>query len=204
MLPERAEAEKELYTAEKMNPGLWIKHSLNTGIAAQNIASKIKGMDENKAYVLGILHDIGRRVGIVSITKHIYEGYMYAIKKGWNEVAKICMTHSYPLMQKELDFIPDSEEDRAIKEFIDHCECDDYDLLIQLCDSLAVDYGFCILEKRFVDVTRRYGIWKHTIERWNATFAIKDYFEHKMNGSVYDVLPDIGVTTLLCPQPWKP
>ncbi len=46
------------------------------------------------------------------------------------------------------EFEPKSEEDRAIKEYILNCESDDYDLLIQLCDSVATDYGFCILEKR--------------------------------------------------------
>ena len=30
-------------------------------------------------------------------------------------------------------------------------EADDYDKLIQMCDALATDYGFVILEKRFVD-----------------------------------------------------
>ena len=204
MLPNKTQAEEELYLAETMNPGPWIKHSFNTGLAAHNIAKEIEGMDEDKAYVLGILHDIGRRVGIVSISKHVYEGYLYAKSKDWSEVAQICMTHSYPLMSKELEQKPDSEEDKAIKQYIDHCECDDYDLLIQLCDSLATDYGFCILEKRFVDVTRRYGIWKYTIERWNKTFEIKEYFESKMKGSIYDVLPDIGKTTLLNPQPWCP
>ena len=204
MLPNKIQAEEELHLAEKMNPGPWIKHSLNTGLAAHNIAKEIEGMDEEKAYVLGILHDIGRRVGIVSISKHVYEGYLYAMSKDWLEVAQICMTHSYPLMSKELEQNPDSEEDKAIKQYIDHCECDDYDLLIQLCDSLATDYGFCILEKRFVDVTRRYGIWKYTIERWNKTFEIKEYFESKMKGSIYDVLPEIGKTTLLNPQPWNP
>lgn len=32
----------------------------------------------------------------------------------------------------------------------------------------------------------------------------KAYFEEKMGCSIYDVLPDIGKTTLLCPLPWKP
>jgi hypothetical protein len=36
--------------------------------------------------------------------------------------------------------------------------------LIQICDSLATDYGFVILEKRFVDVTRRYGIMENYIK----------------------------------------
>ena len=29
-------------------------------------------------------------------------------------------------------------------------EADEYDRLIQMCDALAIDYGFVILEKRFV------------------------------------------------------
>jgi len=85
-----------------------------------------------------------------------------------------------------------------------NCEPDDYDKLIQLCDSLAVDYGFVILEKRFVDVTRRYGIMEGYIKGWEVAFEIKEYFEEKMGCSIYDVLPDIGKTTLLTPKPWKP
>lgn len=204
MLPSVERALEELRIAEQLNPGPWTKHSINTGIAARNIASKVMGMDSDRAYVFGLLHDIGRRVGIVNIPKHVYEGYIYCKENGWDEVAKICMTHSYPLMSKEFDNESKSEEEKAIKEYISNCTCDDYDLLIQLCDSLACDYGFCILEKRFVDVARRYGIWKNSVERWNVTFAIKEHFEEKMGCSIYDVLPDIGKTTLLCPPPWKP
>lgn len=204
MLPSKEIAEYELSIAENINPGPWIKHSINTGIAARNIAYKINGLDSEKAYILGILHDIGRRAGVVSIPVHVYEGYKYAMSKAWNEAAKICMTHSYPLMQKEFDFEPNNEIDIDIKEYIMGCQCDDYDLLIQLCDSLATDYGFCILEKRFVDVARRYGIWENTIDRWNTTFQIKEHFEKKMGCSIYEVLPKIGQTTLLSPPPWKP
>lgn len=46
---------------------------MNVGIAARNIASKISGMDADKAYIVGMLHDIGRRVGIVNIPKHVYD-----------------------------------------------------------------------------------------------------------------------------------
>lgn len=204
MLPSIDRAEEELKIAEKLNPGPWVKHSINTGIAARNIAEKIPGMDAQKAYIFGLLHDIGRRAGIVSTPMHIYEGYIYAMQNGWEEVAKICMTHSYPLMEKEFQYEPQTKEEQEIKDYILNCTCDDYDLLIQLCDSVAVDYGFCILEKRFVDVARRYGIWENAVERWNAKFAIKEYFESKMGCSIYDVLPDIGKTTLLCPPPWTP
>lgn len=155
MLPSITEAEKELQIAGKLNPGPWMKHSLNVGIAARNIAEKVPGMDKNKAYIVGILHDIGRRVGIVNIPKHVYEGYSFCMEKGWDEAAKICMTHSYVLMREEFDYEPETKEETEIKQFIMNCRTDDYDLLIQLCDSLATDYGFVIIEKRFVDVTRR-------------------------------------------------
>lgn len=204
MLPTIEEAEKELQIAGELNPGPWVKHSVNVGIAARNIASKIPGMDADKAYIVGILHDIGRRVGIVNIPKHVYEGYKFCMEKGWDEVSKVCMTHSYVQMQEEFQYEPTTKEEIAIKEFIMSCEADDYDRLIQLCDSLATDYGFVIIEKRFVDVTRRYGIMEGYVKGWNKTFEIKENFERIMGCSVYDVLPDIGRTTLLSPPPWKP
>ena len=69
MLPTIDEAKKELEIAEQLNPGPWTAHSLNVAIAARNIARKVPGMDENKAYILGMLHDIGRRVGVVTIPR---------------------------------------------------------------------------------------------------------------------------------------
>lgn len=207
MLPTIEEALKELEIAEQRNPGPWVKHSINTGIAARNIAEKIPGMDSEKAHVVGTLHDIGRRVkfGFVDIPTHVYEGYKYCMEKGWDEAARICMTHSYLLMKDEFDYEPENDYEKEIKKYIlEVGEADDYDKLIQLCDSLAVDYGFVILEKRFVDVTRRYGIMEGYIKGWEVAFGIKEYFEEKMGCSIYDVLPDIGKTTLLTPKPWKP
>ena len=204
MIPTRDEAILELKTAEKMNSGPWVKHSLNVGIAARNIAERIPGMDAEKAYITGLLHDIGRRVGIVDIPTHVYEGFRYCMEKGWDEAARICMTHSYLRMRDEFRCDPATEAEKAIKDYIMNCEADDYDRLIQLCDSLAVDYGFVILEKRFVDVTRRYGIMEGYIKGWEIAFQIKEDFESRMGCSVYDVLPDIGKTTLLTPKPWKP
>lgn len=204
MLPTKEQALEELRIAGEMNPGPWVKHSENVGIAARNIAEKIPGMDPDKAYIVGLLHDIGRREGIVDIPTHVYEGYKYCMSRGWDEAARVCMTHSYRLMKEEFDYEPTSDMEKEIKKFICSTEADDYDKLIQLCDSLAVDYGFVILEKRFVDVTRRYGIMEGYIKGWDVSFAIKEAFEEKMGCSIYDVLPDIGRTTLLTPQPWQP
>ena len=204
MLPTAEEEMRELEIAGELNPGPWTKHSMNVGVAARNIAEKIDGMDPQKAYLVGLLHDIGRRVGFVDIPTHVYEGYKYCMEKGWDEAARICMTHSYLLMKEEFDYEPSTEQEKKIKEYICATEADDYDKLIQLCDALAVDYGFVILEKRFVDVTRRYGIMESYIKGWEVAFAIKEEFEAKMGCSIYDVLPDIGRTTLLTPMPWQP
>ena len=204
MLPTVNEALYELKLAGELNPGPWVMHSMNVGIAARNIAEKVSRLNPEKAYIVGLLHDIGRRVGIVDIPTHVYEGYRYCLGKGWDEAARICMTHSYLRMQDEFSHEPDSEQEKAIKAYIMNCQADDYDQLIQLCDSLAVDYGFVILEKRFVDVTRRYGIMEGYIKGWEIAFSIKEYFEKEMGCSVYDVLPDVGKTSLLTPKPWKP
>ena len=126
------------------------------------------------------------------------------MEKGWYEAARICMTHSFLRMQEEFSYEPESEQEKAIKAYIMSCQADDYDRLIQLCDSLATGYGFVILEKRFVDVTRRYGIMEGYIKGWEVAFSIKEYFEKDMGCSIYDVLPDVGKTSLLTPKPWKP
>ena len=205
MFPTIDEAIKELHIAGEMNPGPWVKHSENVGLAAKNIAHLVPELDENKAYIVGLLHDIGRRVGVVNIPKHVYEGYKYCQEKGWDEVARVCMTHSYVFMKDEFLYEPESFEEKEIKKYIMNAgEADLYDKLIQMCDALATDYGFVILEKRFVDVTRRYGIMEDYIKGWDITFGIKEMFESKMGCSVYDVLPDIGKTTLLSPKPWTP
>ena len=43
------EAKNELKIAGQLNPGPWIEHSVNVGIAARNIAQKVSGMDGDKA-----------------------------------------------------------------------------------------------------------------------------------------------------------
>lgn len=202
MIPDIQTAEAALELAGRLNPGPWEAHSRNVGVAARNIAAKVPGMDPERAYIFGLLHDIGRRVGVVDIPTHVIEGYRFCMAQGWDEAARICMTHSWPLGAAELSGEPATQAE--IRAYLSALTYDDDDRLIMLCDSLAADYGFCILERRFVDVARRYGVWPNTVARWNETFRVKEDFERRMGCSVYDVLPDIGRTTLLSPPPWKP
>ena len=73
-LPSREVAEELLKEAETHNIGLWGNHSRNVAICAQKIADACC-MDSEKAYVLGLLHDIGRKFG----TRHL--GHVYDVYK---------------------------------------------------------------------------------------------------------------------------
>lgn len=61
MLPTREKAEELLHEAEKSNPGPWGNHSRVAAHCAEKIALKCDDLDSNKACILGLLHDIGRK-----------------------------------------------------------------------------------------------------------------------------------------------
>ena len=192
MFPNIENAIMELELAGQLNPGPWTSHSYNVAQAAKIIAENCN-MDSEKAFVCGLLHDIGRRTGIAAV-RHIIDGYDYAVSKGWNEVARVCLTHSFPVKDIEADIGKkdiSQEQYTFIKEYLDRLEYDDYDKLIILCDALADANGFCILEKRFIDTTRRYGIYPFSIDRWNKTYEYKEYFEKIIGKSLYSLVPDI-------------
>lgn len=95
-VPILEEAKIILEDSSKLNPGPWIEHSLNVGMAAELIAGYDIELDKNTALVLGMLHDIGRRYGVTSM-RHSIDGYKFAIERGYNLLARICITHSFPL-----------------------------------------------------------------------------------------------------------
>lgn len=204
--PSIAAAETELQLAGTLNPGPWVKHSMNTGLAARYIAERCDSLDPEKAYVLGLLHDIGRRAGIFA-QRHIIEGYKYCTDRGWDEAAKICMTHSFMIQDINAiigDWDVTQEDFEFMKHYIETVEYDDYDRLFQLCDGLALADGFCLLEKRLIDIHRRYGVNEYVVPRWNSLFDSKDYFERKIGCSIYEILPGVRETTFQDFPLWKP
>ena len=193
MFPDRKTALQELAKAEELNPGPWGEHSRNVAHAAELIAGRCDKMDSDKAFVCGLLHDIGRRTGVAAF-RHIIDGYDYAAARGWDEVARICLTHSFPVKDIEADIGKkdiSAAQYAFIRDFLNGLDYDDYDKLIILCDALADASGFCILEKRFIDTTRRYGIYPFSIDRWNKTYQYKEYFEALIGNSIYTLLPHI-------------
>ena len=59
------EADKELKLAVQLNPGPWEQHSISVAKNARLIAEKTGIMDCDKAYVMGLMHDIGRRAAVL-------------------------------------------------------------------------------------------------------------------------------------------
>lgn len=187
MLPTREEAEQLLIEAEKCNPGPWKEHSEFTALCAEKIAQAC-GMDEEKAYVCGLLHDIGRKFGVKQMA-HIYDGWKYMLQLGYDEVARICLSHSFSI-QKLQDYIGNhdvTEEEKAeLEKALDEMIYDDYDLLIQLCDSMAGADGIMKMEDRMNDVKRRYGSYPQ--EKRDRNMEIKSMFEQKAGKDIYEIV----------------
>lgn len=71
-------AEELLMEAKRMNDGPWLEHSKNVADLARRIAKKAD-MNSQKAYIMGLMHDIGRRNGAMQ-TRHALEGYKYLME----------------------------------------------------------------------------------------------------------------------------
>lgn len=190
-LPSRERAEAELALAGTLNPGPWTEHSRFCALACRNIAEKIPTLDAGNAYIFGLLHDIGRRVGICQ-EKHLIEGFRYCTRFGWTKLAQICISHAF--MIPDINFgvgkldVP-AEDVAFMADFLARAEYDDYDRLVQLCDGLALPSGFCFLETRLIDVALRYGVPAAMLPRWKKLFEIKADFEAAAGCSIYDLLP---------------
>ena len=188
MLPTREEAEKLLIEAEGCNPGPWGNHSRVVAHCAEKIAQECGDMDSDKAYILGLLHDIGRKFGVRHLG-HVSDGYSYMMSLGYDEAAKICLTHSFNNQTTDEyigKFDTSEEELNMIQDALKTVVIDEYDRLIQLCDSLAGAEGVLDIEERMEDVKRRYGSYPQN--KWDSNLKLKEHFEEKMGRDIYVVV----------------
>lgn len=191
-VPARAQAEAMLAEAGLRNPGPWVGHSRHAAEAAGRLAARLPGLEGETAYVLGLLHDIGRREG-PSDMRHALDGYRYLSGHGFELAARICLTHSHPIQHIDAaagkwDVSP--READFVRNYLEQARYSDYDRLIQLCDALALPDGLCLVEKRLVDVTLRHGFNEFTLLRWQAFLQIQRDFESALGQSIYALLPE--------------
>ena len=201
-LPERALAQQMLEQAARLQPGGWVAHSQHAAQAAEAIAVQVASqhpgrLDPESAYVMTLLHDIGRARGSKDM-RHVIDGYRFLLAQGCPDAARICLTHSFPLqniaaMGGTWDGTP--EDLRFLDDYLQQVQYNDYDRLAQLCDALALPQGCVLIEKRMVEVALRRGINDDTLAKWRAFLDVQRYFEALMGCSVYQVLPGVVNTT---------
>ncbi len=196
-IPSIEQAEAFIKEAQVLHSGLWVQHSLFVGKAAESIAQHHPKLDSQTAFILGYLHDIGRRAGVADM-RHTLDGYYFLMDKGFDYAARICITHVFPLKhinsvagkwdctKQELDFLSD---------YLSKIEFDEYDRLIQLCDAIALPLGYCLVEKRLIDVALRHGVNEFSVARWKAFLEIQKEFESVIGQSIYKVLDGVVENT---------
>ena len=193
--PSRHEAEIILQKGYDENPGPWVGHCKITARAAETIAGKC-GMDVERAYVSGLLHDVGYSEfrDYKGRSCHVVLGHDKMLLSGYGAIARICLSHSFPLKNigayggKDTNW-NESEKENIIR-FLSETDFDDYDKLIQLCDSLASGESVCLMDKRMMGVVRRHGFSEFTVKKWEATFSLKDYFDNLCGENLYNFFTD--------------
>lgn len=192
--PSRRMAELLLEEGVAKNPGPWREHSFAVARAAEKIALAVnekygeKKLDPDLAYIYGLLHDIGRQEGVTYIA-HVYDGYHFLMELGYENAARICLTHSFNLQTTEdyigkIDVSPSKMEE--IKTLLASVKYDDYDRMIQLLDSTCGADGTKNMEQRMNDVKARYGYYPQ--DKWNKNFELKEYFEKLAGRDFYDII----------------
>lgn len=191
-LPSRKAAEALLTWGNERNPGPWTAHSRVVARVAETIAAHCS-LNRDAAYVLGLLHDIGRFEGVRDM-HHIIAGHNLMLEKGYPKAARICLTHSFPYQDmgaysgKSSDCTP--EEQELVRSTLRSVQYDSYDSLIQLGDALSLPQGVCLLEVRLMDVERRHGFSDFTLRKWDAIFALKKRFDGLCQSNIYDLFYD--------------
>jgi hypothetical protein len=207
-IPSLPIAEAYLSAAGQLNPGPWVAHSRLVAEGAQRLALAILAhtpqfeVDPQRLFILGLLHDIGRREGVYGM-RHVMDGYRFMQSEGYPAAGRVSLTHSYPdkdLIQGASGWDGTPEELDFVRQYIGGIEYTIYDRLVQLCDAICMPHGFVLMEKRMIDVALRYGLGSASpinrlARRWKAFFGIKTELEALIGGSIYAHLPGVVENT---------
>ena len=146
-------------------------HTRNVARFAKIIAERIQCLNPEKAYILGLLHDYGKRIN--EREENRFHGrHTFHVKNFSSD------EYNYP-------------ESWLIwaKEKLLNIEYDDYDRLIQFCDMLTEDFNFVTIEQRAEGITRRYHL--STAQKQNLirdALPLKRHFDDLCGTNVYDLL----------------
>lgn len=125
----------------------WIKHCVFAGVAAGRIARRL-GLDGDFAEACGYLHDVGRKI---SHPAHVVEGYRYLKSRGYDEMARYCITHSF--VDNDIRLTAGgplrTDTEALVAPYLETHPATIYDNIVQLCDLFCLDSGFTTVEKDY-------------------------------------------------------
>ncbi len=191
------EAYQLLENAPRENKELWIKHSVNVAIVAERLADELN-LNGKRAYVFGLVHDIGRRKREHTGLRHIIEGYNYLISLGYEEEARGCLTHTFyaknlvkPNLIKENTNLTRTEI-KFILEYINKNGFNIYDKILQIADNMGSASGINTIERRRTESMLRYGITDITERNLRGIFNVQNEIENKLGYSIYTIFPEVA------------
>lgn len=169
----------------------YIYHTNGVGDAAYKIA-KHCGLNPERSYIFGLLHDYGKiqnekTTGIA----HFIVGYETMMSKGWDDVARICITHSFPC--QNINFKNYSQYQikdlQKAQDIISSLQYDDYDRLIQLCDMFFEGNNIVSIHNRISGICQRYNLNQEQAQGLEeSAMQNKKYFNDKYGCDVYNLL----------------
>lgn len=189
----------------------WQRHSKDVARVCEEVAKRA-GMDPDLAYAKGLLHDFYKAIErdaeikvevdgkMVYGMTHPFRGYELLMEKGFPEAARTALTHTfYNLEEVENEgfdqrFLP--EDKKFLMDWLSKNEYDDYDKLVQLADNMVSWKGVMTIDDRFCDILLRHPV-SDPQSGLKKLYELKDYFDEKINGNVYEIFRDEIIETAI-------
>lgn len=178
---------------------MYENHIVTAANVARTIASKIKGMDEEQAYVNALLHDICRTNERQAARFHGISGYEKLIDKD-EKAARSSIVHMFPwnkipFFEKcSQMFFGNKKDYDFVSEYFNEYEATDSDFLIQLSDTLANKNGIVTIEQRAEEYAQRNGLNLTSSlmkEMLAPRIELKEYFDKKVGCDVYKLFTKV-------------
>jgi hypothetical protein len=170
------------------------EHSKTVANAAKRIATCIKEMDSEKAYIYGMMHDVGKfYLDKQNSYKHPRLGYDI-MKNSYNDVAKICISHAFPdfdSFEHVLHYCHGDEiETHTVFDILKTIRRNNYIDLIQFCDKISGVHGYMTIEDKFNWYIKMYKIEKNamSLHYLKCLNAIKKNLDKIAGSDVYDIV----------------
>lgn len=185
----------------EINTSSWINHSFNVAIVSKKIASVLDDADEDTCYVLGLLHDVGRK--FKTDMEHTVYGFEYLVSHGYENEAIICLTHSHIHGERCANNEPavpwwewidgksvfhDNQDD--LTDFLKNYSYSVYDNIVSIADLMATDKNVMSVYERILKLS----------QRTNSNSSNKKLFYIELINQLQEFLYMFGVVDFVQPQ----